>query len=94
MKTSDAKMPESTTITLPKSTPGVAELVSGWEDGGEYEVTLRQTASDEDTVTLEVVESDPVQADAMDSEDAAEESTPTPMLMAKKAPKPAVKVRY
>lgn len=41
------------TIKLPKSTPGVSELVGMWEDGGVYPVEITQVVSDDKTVTLQ-----------------------------------------
>ena len=87
MKTSDAKMSGATSITLPKSTPGVAELVSSWEDGGEYHLTVRQVTSDDKGVTLEF---EPMDVESEETDEPAE----IPPSPPKTTTKPAVKVRY
>lgn len=46
----------TSSLTLDRSDPGVDELVSGWEDGGEYTVqlTIRQLNSSANAANYEV----------------------------------------
>lgn len=52
-----AKTVAVNTIILDKSTPGVSELVSGWEDGMEYRLTVRvvQSSSNDKQFVGEIV---------------------------------------
>lgn len=69
-------------LILNRADPGVDKLVSGWVDGGEYEltVTVKQVSSDPKSTKLEVV--------SVASEEA---ETPAEPAMAKK---PSVVVGY
>jgi len=95
MKTSTSKpAPESQNgeITLPKSTPGLADLISGWEDGGVYDVTITQVRSDDKSVTLKVEPEDE------EAEDTGEESEMgmegEPESPPEKMPKSNMSVKY
>lgn len=45
-------------LTLDKTNPDIAAAIAGWQDGGEYNVSLviRQTKSDPAMATFEVVD--------------------------------------
>lgn len=80
----DGGTPAGQEISLPLSTPGVSDLVKGWEDGGEYHVKITQIATEGENVKLRIepmMENEP-------EEDEGEE-------MPSKSPNnPSVPVRY
>lgn len=63
-------------VVLPKSTPGVSELVSGWSDGGEYHVKITQSGSDDKSVTLQIEQ---MEMDTEEDDTEMEDEAPEPV---------------
>ena len=67
----------NSTLTLNRSDPGVDDLVSAWETGGEYRVTLDivQTSSDPKQATFDVVGIESDENETMQDDTKGKEAT-------------------